>query len=262
VSFANERGLLSLLLQAVLWVLDRAELFAAFVFPEAGALSAPQVLELLLALKQTLLAAARLSGSVDPLVLLPPAVLRRADRRQLADICLVLAHQIELGPGGVSLFEDTADKTVTVAALFAAGDFDRAFALARIFRVDVDEALMGACAVVAQRDEAALASFLFGVIPRLEIESANRLVEALASVLARGRASGEFVARIVAQTADLRNVFQILRWFGSREHAAVVGFACGFRQEIEELEREARRRKDGLLARRAARWLAQCDGCA
>jgi hypothetical protein len=260
LEFANDHNLVNLLLHVTIWVMDRQELFPAFVFPESQILTPSQMLVFLIALKQTLISATRLCHEIDPALLFPSHILRRTDRRLLDDLCLVLEHQLQIGLSTMSLFDSSVNKTSIVARLFITNDFDRGFALARIFHVDIDEVMIEACAHIAQASEPELSRFLLGVIPRLELDSANRLIEALASILVRNKASGEFVARLVSGIPDARNVFQILRWFGSREHAAMLSFMCGFRPEIGELLKEARKRKDAALVRRSARWIRQFDG--
>jgi hypothetical protein len=258
LEFANDHNLVNLLLHITIWVMDRQELFPVFLFPESQILTPSQMLVFLMALKQTLISATRLCHAIDPALLFPSHILRRTDRRLLDDLCLVLEHQLQIK--NLSLFDSSVNKTSTIARLFITNDFDRGFALARIFRVDIDEVMIESCAHIAQASELELSRFLLGVIPRLELESANRLIEALASILVHNKASGEFVARLVSGVPDARNVFQILRWFGSREHAAVLSFMCGFRPEIGELLKDACKRKDSALARRSARWIRQFDG--
>jgi hypothetical protein len=211
IELATDHHLLNLLLQVTLWASERRELFAAFLFPESQISDGAAVFDFLIALKQTLISATRLCGDIDAGLLLPASVVRRGNRRTLNDFALVLEHQIAIGISKLSLFDPSVNKTSIIARLFVENDIDRGFALSRIFKVDIDEVMIEACAHITQYNDVELCRFLLGVIPKLQLESANRLIEALASILIRCKGNGAFIGRLVSGVGDLRNVFQILR---------------------------------------------------
>ena len=102
-----------------------------------------------------------------------------------------------------------------------------------------------------------LAGFLFGVLPKLESDSANRLIEAVATIIGRSNVKEAFISLLVSGFDEMRNACQLLKWFGSLEHASLIALAGGFREEIENANKEAKKRKDAKLTRQTNRWLAQ-----
>ena len=254
VVYANEHSLLFLLLQITMWILTKPDYYSAFEF---GSTTEENMLEYLTCLRETLALASSLVNQIDPSLLLPPHVIAEGQKEMLEDCRMVIRHQIDIGVDKLSLFDPKANKAKTLSKLFIANDFDRGFALTRILHVDIDEVMIEACAQIGQSSNEELAGFLFGVLPHLEPESANRLIEALASVLGRSSEKETFIQLLVSGFGDKKNVYHMLRWFGSLEHASLIALDGGLRSEIEESNKEAQRRKNAKLLRQTNRWLLQ-----
>jgi hypothetical protein len=257
LEFANDRSLLNLLLQLTLWVIERPAVYSVFVFRNSQLSGEAQIFNFLVSLKATLVSAVGLAPVIEPGLLLPSWIIPYGDRKPLTDLALVFEHQMHIGVAEMSLFDPVVNKAHTVAQLFVSGDFKRGFALTRILHVDIEEVMIEACAEIAQRSEAELRRFMIGIIPKLELESANRLIEALSSFLRRSKDNQAFVQMLLSGMKDGRNAMQVMKWFGSNDNRAVFALMWGYRQEVEDLQKDGRKHKDEKSVRMATRWLRQ-----
>ena len=257
VTYANDHSLLFLLFHLTTWAIPRPHYYPIFLFENKSLENEAEMRDFLVCLKETIASAAELTDYISSSLLLPPHVLIKGQKAILEDYRMVIKHQIEIGVEKLSLFDPGADKAKTLSKLFVANDFERGFALARILHVDIDSVMIEACAVIGQSSNEDLAGFLFGVLPHLEPESANRLIEALAVILGRSSEKDKLVNLLVSGFGDKKNVYRMLRWFGSLEHASLLALDGGFRHEIEESNKEAKKRKNEKLLRQTSRWLLQ-----
>ncbi|KAK8871171.1 hypothetical protein M9Y10_009084 [Tritrichomonas musculus] len=274
--FANDKSLVFFLLQVTIWVQEHQDFLPIFVFPRSHLQGETQgktnissdfhkVLEFVLALKLTLLNAIPLADDVDPSVLFPPAIIRSGDRRRLDDLCLAIEHQLHIGVQNLNLFEETAS-TGNVAHVIAqvfvnySNDYDRGFALTRVFHADIDEVMIEAAALVATKSKNSqeqLVQFLLAVLPRLDSRSSNQLIQALSSILVRNASNEHFLKLILAGIKNEQSSCQMLRYFGFSEIARDFALLNDIGDEVELASKDARKKGIPYAARICNRWILQ-----
>ena len=268
LEFSNNHSLLNMILIITIYTLSHTYLFDSFVFPDSvfktiqtESEKTKRIFDFLIALKQTLIGAVNLeqydSSLVDVQLLFPQSIIPSGIRRTLDDLCLVYAHQIQIGINNISLFSPNfQSKSSVIAHLFAKGDIERGFALTRILKADIDEVMIEAASLVVQNN-AELGHFLFKILPQLEPESSNQLIEALSSILVRDSQNESFLKVLISGIDDSRNVYQMLKWFGNEETSSFVAMMNYLPDEVEISMKDSIKKGLKNIQRKCKRWLLQ-----
>lgn len=211
--------------------------------------------EFVSSLKNALTQMTLLSSTVDSSVLLPPGTVARGDQKSLNDVNVILDYQNQVGKN-VSLFS-SADKGKACVALLKSNEYERAFAMIKALGVDTTDIMIEAAAHFGSVSNFELGNFLVNVVPRLDVDSANQLTEALASILVGNKFEDSFIGTIIAGIDQPRNAFRILKWFGLNETAAFVALQNGLKDEIEQCRKDIRMKKSAAVLRACACWVSR-----
>ena len=255
-TFDNNSCLFSLLALAT-WSLQHRETLELFSGDKH--LEGDELEDFVELVKSTLASACALHGTVDPSVLLPPGSIQKGERKVLDDIMAILNYQRQVQSKDghtISLFS-AADKGHAVKQLIIISDYDRAFTLMRALGVDVNDVMIEAAGYFGQKSNRELCEFLVNVIPRMDVEPANQLIEALASILVGNKFDDSFIKGIIAGIDEPRNAYRILRWFGLTDAAAYFALQNGLKEEIESSLKESKLKKGVSMIRACACWLSR-----
>lgn len=252
IAMFNAHNCIHALLLCVIYVLDHPDLMRVFVFDDNKTLDDKDLFRFVLSTKQALISASRLSNRIDPSLLFPTSILLNSNRRDLDDLCIVLEYQNQID---ISLFESHSSKTNIITKIFAQSDYDRGFKLAHALHVDMDEVMIEAASVFAQRSNKELGTFLFNVIPHISIDTANHLIEALATIISKDKVNQPLYKLLLSGINDTKHSYEMLKWFGFNDTTAMYALLNGLNEEIFDSLKEARKQNLIQIIRKCNNWL-------
>lgn len=267
LKFANAKGLIHMIYKLCCWVEDHEEAKKVFIFPRSSfkefqdntADFKKKLNEFISTLKNVLLKALALTPYVDSSNLLPVNILVTGNTKLLKDDQTLIEFQIELDVRKVNLFANKTNKTGLIMKLFYEGEYEKAFTMIRIFRIDMNQILSKTVKVLIdnESDMSKIGKFMFNVVPRLDIDSANKLIESISSYLSKNEANKPFLNLLVSGIDDSRNVYQMLSNFGFNETAAMVAIQEGLGEEVSASFNDQKNKNQAQLLRSCSRWLNQ-----
>jgi len=249
----DQNSCISALLYFITWSINKEDVMIKCRIGEFDNKSTNRI-EIGLLLQRLLIGANFLKNHINPSLIYPPGS-TFMNKQTLEDMYLVIDHQIQIGVTTLSLFNSSSDKGFAVKRLLISSDYDRAFGIARILHIDINDIMIDSAAYFGQQSNQQLGDFLLNVIPRLGVESANSLIEALASILVGNKFEELFIHRLISGVTEPRNVYMILRWFGMNESAALVALQNNLTKEIEAMYKEAKKKKILNIQKSCGCWL-------
>ena len=253
----DEHSCLFALLTLASWALQNKE--ALSIFSGEKNLTGKELENFVITVKDTLSAASAIYESVDPTILLPPGSIIKNNGKVLKDTLVIINYQKEvlLTQSKRITLLSTADKGNAVTQLLILSDYDRAFTLMRELGVDPGDVMIEAAGYYGQRSNVELCEFLVNVIPRMDVDSANQLIEALASILVGNKFDDLFIKGIIAGMEEPRNAFHILKWFGLTDTAALIALQNGLNEEIEVALKDSKLKKGVAMIKACTCWLSR-----
>lgn len=264
LKFANVKGLIYLIYQITKFCENHSELNKIFIFPKSSLKEYPEsekqqkLQEFIDALQCVLIKSFEFTSYVDSLDLLPSNVIISGNVNQLKDINTLLDYQSEIGIEHNLFILNPNDKVNLIARLFYDMEFERGLNLTSILKLDLNSVLAKTVKIVRdENDITKLGKFLFNIVPRLDMDTANELIKTISTNLAKNDANKPILNLLVSGIDDSRNVYQMLLNFGFNETAAYVAIQEGLSDEIENSNAEAKSKGNDHLVRSCNRWINQ-----
>lgn len=267
LKFANAKGLIHMIFKLCCWVEDHEDAKKVFIFPRSSFKEFQEkhndlkkkLNEFIATLRNVILKALALTPYVDSGYLLPVGILNTGNTKLLKDEQTLIEFQLELDIKKVNLFANKTNKTGLIMKLFYEAEYEKAFTMIRIFRIDMNQILSKTVKVLMgnESDMSKVGKFMFNVVPRLDIDSANKLIESISSDLSKNEANKPFLNLLVSGIDDSRNVYQMLSNFGFNETAAMVAIQEGLSEEVNASFNDQKNKDQEQLLRGCSRWINQ-----
>lgn len=260
LEYANQNNFIYFILQLVIYVIENPERYEIFIFPQSilrcennDNLNV-KLYNFIIGIKTALTLAFRLTKHIKNELLFPSSIILNGNERELKDLILVLEYQNQIGIDKISLFNPEVDKSSLLSQLFINFDFERGFALVRILHVDIDDVMIKSAVHFAESSNYDLGQFLFKIIPKLNPETANKLIETFSSILCRNEENRMVFKYLMLDIDEPKTVYQMLKWFGFDEASALIALQSDLFDEIEITLKDAKKKKLNNIISSCYRW--------